>query len=128
MRFGVGLRFEPGLLQGFDNDGHLLALAFHSTIHFFFLFQFLGFLVSGSRAGNSKFFFLSLLYAERHGIEGRMQEKTRIKYWYMEETCKLHQRHLCAILMFCDLRRSKPCAFLWKGNKAKGEQDEEADR
>ena len=47
--------------------------------------------------------FFNLLRAVRHGVEGRVQEKMRIKYRYLEEFCKLHQRRLCAIFMSWEL-------------------------
>ena len=45
-----------------------------------------------------------------------MQDKTRIKPRYLQEFCKLHQRHLCSILMKlkCDIRRRNRVHFFEK--------------
>ena len=37
----------------------------------------------------------------------------------------LHQRRRCVILMSCDFKHSKSCAFLWKDEKSKGEEEED---
>ena len=43
-----------------------------------------------------------------------MQDKTRIKHRYLQEFCKWHQRHLCAINMNCDTRRRNRVHFFGK--------------
>ena len=43
-----------------------------------------------------------------------MQGKTRIKHRYLQEFCKWHQRHLCAINMNCDTRRRNRVHFFGK--------------
>ena len=43
-----------------------------------------------------------------------MQDKTRIKHRYLQEFCKWHQRHLCAINMNCDTRRRNGVHFFGK--------------
>ena len=74
--------------------------------------------------------FFILLCAVGHQIEGRMQDKTRMKHRYLEEFCKLRQRRLCEINMNCDTRRRTHVHFFgktksWRENKMKvaGEQD-----
>ena len=43
-----------------------------------------------------------------------MQDKTRLKHRYLQEFCKWHQRHLCAINMNCDTRRRNRVHFFGK--------------
>ena len=43
-----------------------------------------------------------------------MLDKTRIKHRYLQEFCKWHQRHLCAINMNCDTRRRNRVHFFGK--------------
>ena len=43
-----------------------------------------------------------------------MQDKTRTKHRYLQEVCKWHQRHLCAINMNCDSRRRNGVHFFGK--------------
>ena len=43
-----------------------------------------------------------------------MEDKTRIKHRYLQDFCKWHQRHLCAINMNCDTRRRNHVHFFGK--------------
>ena len=107
------VRFEPGLCQAFWRRRAITRFGASFLISFF--------LLSG---GNRSFVLFFFHLVVRCGIEGAefypaMQDKTRITPVLARVLWVAPASPVC-----CDIVTAKSCAFLWKGEKSKREQDE----